>query len=722
MSWRYDPELDEVFTDAGERRMAAILSSVQAPQVEPDPAFRSQLRRHLMAQAWARAEPRLPWWRRLSAPAPAAWGMATVGAILIAAAVYLSVHPGTGGQTILVSYNVDSTQPVAAVRPLDVTFSQPMDRGTVEQAVQITPATAVTYDWVSDREVKIAPVAGSFAPNTQYTVALQPNVARSQSGSVVTAAPAAVFTVAPTPAPTPSAKPTPSPSASPLAIQPLGAGQPVRPGWLTPASLVYEGKDGLVEQAVAGTPTAAGPAGGQTIAVRPDGQAVLTVGGGVATEIGLAARRATPIAASGPVLAAAYDASGRPWIATAAAATAGPAAAPGLPAPSPAASPNPTARALQAATAAWFSPHATQLVYRAADGLRTVDLGSGKETAWPAGVSASAAVLGWAPDETRLLYTDGQALYAADPTGANAVSIVRGPVVAADWSSTGTVVYSTPSATTVVASDGSGSRPVADAGFQALSWAPGGTAFAYYSNGQLAVATLTSAPPVTAGAVGPDEAARTVAAFMQARVAGQADAAKAQLDAAGAAAYAAGAQLLYTGDPHLERWFAVATVPGDRGTRVDARLVLADAKGHDVAQLDEVLTLSRDTGGRAVIHGATATPTRPYGKGPEVIGVQVTGSAVRVQLDSDLAPATVADSVRLVDEAGKRVATAALNGTREVVLTPQPALPAGTYRLRVLSGLKDRDGRPAVATFELDLAIAASSPAPASPSPSPSPS
>jgi len=51
-------ELDELFPDSQDRRLAAILTSVQAPEVTADPAFRSQLRRQLMQEAWGRGERR----------------------------------------------------------------------------------------------------------------------------------------------------------------------------------------------------------------------------------------------------------------------------------------------------------------------------------------------------------------------------------------------------------------------------------------------------------------------------------------------------------------------------------------------------------------------------------------------------------------------------------------------------------------------------------------
>src|SRR5581483_4278722 len=327
VSWRYDPELDEIFTDPGERRLAAILTAVQAPQVEPDPAFRSQLRRELMAEAWARAEPRLPWWRRLSAPAPAAWGMATVGALLIAAAVFYAVHPGGGSNTVLVSYNVDLTRPVAAVQPLDVRFTQPMDRASVEQAVQIQPATTVDYQWVSDQEVKITPLAGSFAPNTQYSVSIQPNVARSQAGTPVQQAAPAVFTVAPTPRPTPSATPSATPSPSPVAggikSTKLAPAQAVRPAWLSSTSLLLVSESGQLQQLTVSPLGAAATlvaSGAESVVARADGQAALFKTTTGVSEVATVGGAVTAVPGSAGALAFGYDAAGKPVVVTAASA------------------------------------------------------------------------------------------------------------------------------------------------------------------------------------------------------------------------------------------------------------------------------------------------------------------------------------------------------------------------------------------------------------------
>lgn len=698
MSWRYDPELDEIFTDPEERLVASMLSAVQAPRAEPDPAFRSQLRRELMAEAWRRGEPRMPWWRKLTAPAPAAWGMATVGALLIAAAVFYAFHPGGGANTVLVSYNVDITKPVAAVQPLDVQFTQPMDRGSVEQAVQITPATAVDYQWVSDKEVKITPIAGTFAPNTQYTVSLQPSVAKSQSGSAVTQATPAVFTVKPTPAPLPTPTPSPTPTPAQLQSQKLAAALPARPAWLSSTSLLYVSDKGeLVELSIAsgGGSTVLLPSDVRGVVARPDGLAALVLTKDGVSEVILATRVPVPIPGSAGALAYGYDANGKPWVVTSAAATSAAAAK--------------QHKLAVTATAAWLSPKADGLVYQTAQDIRFVDLGTEKETVWPSPFAAGPlpAILGWSPDERHVLFAGPNGLMSGVPDGSSPGVVVASDVgvASADWSSQGAIVYATGSGVFTVSSDGAGRRPLSDGAFQSLAWQPGAQAFAYTQDGALWRGALTSPAPVSTPPLSVDEATKTVSAFMDARVAGQATTAQGLLATAARASYPQPA-LTGQADPKLSRWFMVAALPDGDSVRCDVRLVFADHAGRDVAQLDEMLTVARDAAaGKLVVASAAVGPQRPYGKGPEVINVQVApGGVMHVQFDSDLLAPTIA-AVTLVDATGKPIsATTSLNGTREVVLTPTPALAPGTApKLVILTTLRDKDLRALGAEFDLAL-------------------
>ncbi len=692
MSWRYDPELDEVFTDPDQRRLAAILTAVQAPVVEPDPAFRSQLRRQLMAEAWGRAEPKMPWWRRLTAPAPAAWGMATVGLLLIASAVFYAIHPGGGANTVLVTFGVDPTRPVAAVQPLDVRFTQPMDRASVEQALQINPSTTVDYQWVSDQEVKITPVAGSFAPNTQYTVSLLPNVAKSQNGAAVTQTAPAVFTVKPTPTPTPTPSATPTPN--PITVQKLAPLAPTRVVWLSGTAALVVTDSGQLDEVIAGAsePTVVlVPNGVKAVAARPDGQAALALSAAGASEVTLNGAVAAPVAGSAGALAAGYDGSGKPWFVT----------------PTLAIGAGHQYKLAETATAAWLAPKADALVYQSGQDIRFVDLASDREAAWPAPAAGTGqpVFLAWSPDGKAVLYSNGSGLVTAAPDGTTPRQIASDAgVVTADWSAGGSVVYATAGSSYVVSSDGQGHLKLADGKVEAMAWQPGANAYAYGGGGALWLATLTSPPPASATVPSVEEATKAVTTFMDARVAGQSATAQGLLATAARTAYP-GSTLIPAADPKLSRWFPVASLAGSQSVRFDVRLVFAAKDGRDVSQLDEVLTVVRDAGSKAVVIGsAQAGASRPYGQGPEVINV-ITDSdgKVRVQFDSDLQAAGATAAVIRVDAAGKPLATAAMNGTREVVLTPNPGTAPGTGTLKVLTSLKNKDGRAASAEFDLAL-------------------
>src|SRR5205823_326617 len=149
-----------------------------------------QLRRELMQEAWGRSERRRrkgggASWRALFTPPGFAWAGAVAGVVMIALVVVALSHgPGRDG-TVYVTYNVDPIHPVAAVQPIEVKFSQPMDPTSTQAAVQITPATQVNFQWTDPTTLKITPASGSFAPNTQYTVNIAPTVAKTATGAAL---------------------------------------------------------------------------------------------------------------------------------------------------------------------------------------------------------------------------------------------------------------------------------------------------------------------------------------------------------------------------------------------------------------------------------------------------------------------------------------------------------------------------------------------------------
>ncbi|MEO8287723.1 MAG: Ig-like domain-containing protein [Chloroflexota bacterium] len=66
----------------------------------------------------------------------------------------------------------DATQAVALDAPLKIRFDQPMDRGSVENALQIDPPVAGVYEWDADNELSFTPAAPGLLRGITYTVTL----------------------------------------------------------------------------------------------------------------------------------------------------------------------------------------------------------------------------------------------------------------------------------------------------------------------------------------------------------------------------------------------------------------------------------------------------------------------------------------------------------------------------------------------------------------------
>src|ERR1700682_3528571 len=147
MSAPYDPALDEVLQDEELRRLAWLLSSTRRLEPPVDDAFRSGLRRQLMQQAWEMGEGRPSWLKRAFAPPGLAWIGATAGLLLIASVVIFMLTQPAGVSSLVVSSSMDGSHGVALQQPILVSFNQPMDHPSTEAAVQIAPATNVTFAW-----------------------------------------------------------------------------------------------------------------------------------------------------------------------------------------------------------------------------------------------------------------------------------------------------------------------------------------------------------------------------------------------------------------------------------------------------------------------------------------------------------------------------------------------------------------------------------------------
>jgi hypothetical protein len=196
---------------------------------------------------------------------------------------------------------------------------------------------------------------------------------------------------------------------------------------------------------------------------------------------------------------------------------------------------------------------------------------------------------------------------------------------------------------------------------------------------------------------------------MQARLQGQSNVAMTFLDDNGKQAYATGGLNLIlsgSGDQRFSRFYILAqevmsSTPAT--ARFVVRLVLAQGK-LDVSDFEETLTLVRDPASRQfVIDQATAAPNRQVGKGAEVVGVDVTASAIKITFDSDLNPGTVSGGVLVLDDKGKQLDNTITYADRAVTITGLD-LKAGThYKLVVLTTVRDVVGNNIASEYDLDL-------------------
>ena len=219
MNVRHDPELDDVLQDEELRRLAGLLTSTQRLEPPLDDAFRSGLRRQLMQQAWEMGEGRPSLWRRVFAPPGLAWVGATAGVVLIAGIVVLNTHAANRRRASTRSSSRarwTAAGAVALQQPILVNFNQPMDHPSTEAAVQITPATNVTYSW-SSNTLAVQPTSGILAPNTQYQVTIGSG-AKTATGQSLSTAQTITFVTQPPAPPTPSPSPTPRAPATPTSL------------------------------------------------------------------------------------------------------------------------------------------------------------------------------------------------------------------------------------------------------------------------------------------------------------------------------------------------------------------------------------------------------------------------------------------------------------------------------------------------------------------------
>ena len=694
MNSYHDPELEDILQDDELRRVAAVLSSVRSPEPPLDDAFRTSLRRQLMQQAWAMSEGRNSWWRRAFAPPGLAWAGAAAGLVLIASVVVWGALQQPGGfQQVFVQSAIDGKSSVALQQPILVSFNQPMDHQTTQAAVQITPATNVTFAWdQNSRTLAVQPASGNLAPNTQYQVTIGPG-AKTQAGQKLAAPQTITFVTQPpaSPAPVPSPRPSPSNALGEKQLASLDGATTLSAQWSADSSSIYfvDGKGQLaVAPAKGGAITVIAPDGASSPAISPAGDRLAYIRGGRIEVLTFAAGKTDEIKATPAATLVGWAKDKLVWAAADGIYTEAPNGQSQL-APLPSSG---------VATVLSIAPDGAHAIYRQNQNLFVLDLSTAKSTQLG---QAKAAFAGWSPGGAFLLYSTADAIVVADPQGVTQATLPAGE---ASWSTQDAILLGGDTELDQVRSDGTGFTRVANGTYHSPLWAPNGTSFGFVRGDTLLVAAAPTLPPEPTAL---DEAGGVVNNFMQARLKNQSGEAARLLDDSGKKAYAEGGlKLLVNGDPHFSRYYVltqdlVATAPDT--VRVVVRLVLTHGK-LDVTSYEETLTLVRDAGTKQfLIDKATAGTHRALGKGAEVVSVEVAGDAVKVTFDSDLDPGTVGGGLVILDSKGRQLDTTASYANRTVTLSGLDLKEGAQYRLVVLTTVRDILGHNVAAEYDLDL-------------------
>jgi hypothetical protein len=725
MSMRHDPELDDILQDVELARIGELLSSAVRPEPPFDEAFQSDLRRQLMHQAWEMGEGRPSMWKRVFAPPGMAWIGATAGVLLIASVVvYTATHQNASSDVSYIS-PIDGGSGIALQQPILVKFNQPMNHQTTEAAVQIAPATNITFSW-STNTLAVQPTSGNLAPNTQYQVTIGPG-ATTVSGQHLPTAQAITFVTQPPAPPAPSPSPTPRVSASPTSLlagerqlAPLGGGSSSPLQWSADSSTVYfvNAKGALeVVPAKGGDVKIVAPDGVSSPVIAPAGDKLAYIRGGKVEILTFAAGTTVEIVVTPAATMVGWANDKVVW------ATADGLYTQGANKPTQVA-PLPTTGDVSVLSIASDGAHA---VYRQDQKLLLLDIATAKSIQLG---QANASFYGWSPNGTQLLYASGDRLVVSDLQGNSGASLAAGE---ASWSSHDAILLGSDSDLYQVRPDGTSGTILANGTYHFPAWAPNGTAFAFFRGGALWTASAPLLPPQPSVM---DLASAAVNSFMQARLKGQSDEAAIYLDANGKQAYSSGGlSLVISGDPRFTRFYVLTqqlTSVQPDAARFVVRIVLTQGK-LDVADFEETLTFTRDaTTKQLLIDQATAGPRADLGKGAKVVGVVVAPSSIQVAFDSDLDPGTVPDGVLVFDAKGKQVeGTASTYANRTVTISGLDLKPGVQYKLVVLPALRDVLGHNVASEYDLQLVgsvvknqtgVVVKPPVSASPPPSPSPS
>jgi hypothetical protein len=508
MSRHSDPELEDLFkrTPALERFVNLLrMTRLKPPPL--DPSFRPALRRRLMQAAYDRYETRQrpSLFARLFSGPGMAVGLAAAAVLLLGFVLVVNGGSWFGPGQV----QVTSVGAVAVNQPITVSFNQPMNHLSVEKAIQIEPATQVTYTWHGN-DLVIQPASGELAPNTQYHVTVAAD-AKTAPGVKIGQAAVVAVTTAPLPSPSPTPHPSPSPPAPPQITGersiPSTSGRAV--GWTADGHTLFFiaasgdldliSSDGAVMKTIAsGVRLASVMPGSSTVAYATSGSSSkLYLTSGDASGIQVADTRSVDAIgwlAGKPVVQVQGE------IGPAGTTTK-------LPATDVQCVFAPDGNRLVCATIPSTNPASPKPVI-----AFLFDVAAQKATNWPAAGQGFA----WRPDGTKVAYWSGGSVFVAAPDGSGPIEVGKSPLPSVQsWSPDGlSLLFANQSGASVVKADGSALHQLSQASFQDPVWAPSGSQFAFARGGSLWIDDVTvSGTALDLGAAG-----KVVDQYEQARI------------------------------------------------------------------------------------------------------------------------------------------------------------------------------------------------------------
>ena len=695
MNGNHDPELEYLYkkTPALERLVDLVrMARLKSPPLDPN--FRPALRRRLMQAAYERYETkrRPSFFARLFSGPGMAVGLAAAAVLLLGVVLVANGGNWFGPGQV----QVTTVGAVAVNQPITVSFNQPMDHLSVEKAIQIEPATQVSYTWHGNNLV-IQPASGELAPNTQYHVTVAAD-AKTAPGVKIGQAAVVAVTTAPLPSPSPTPNPSPSPPAPPQITAersvPSTSGRVI--GWSADGHTLFFisasgdldliSSDGAVLKTIAsGVRLASVMPGSSTIAYATSGSSSkLYTTSGDASGIQVADTRSVDAIgwlAGKPVVQVQGEI--------------GPAGT--------------TTKLPAADVQCVFAPNGNRLVCATIPGTNQAspkpiiaflfDVAAQKATNWPAAGQGFA----WRPDGSKVAYWSGGSVFVAAPDGSGPIEVGKSPQPSdQSWSPDGlSLLFANQSGASIVKPDGSALHQLSQASFQDPVWSPSGAQFAFARGSSLWIDDVTiSGTALDLGAAG--------------RVVDQYELARIKNDVAAASGLLAPSASPTTpssvaGDARLVRYFVISSQATSTEVRYTVRLIFA--KGSDEVRYQDEQLVIVPAGADLKIGSITDSPPHDLGKGPTVNSVQLLNGLVVVVFDSDLDPATVAGGTVLTGADGKPVALTTGYFNRRLTVTAK--LNAGEkYHLSLASSVKDIAGQSLQGGYEYDFVAVAPAPTP----------